>query len=438
MGFVANALGFNNSYTNTSGAGANTTAQQATDETTLANALAGQGTLAQQLQAQANGQGPNIANLQLQQATNQNNQNAAASLGSQRGMNPALAQRIISQQQATNNQNAAGQSGVLRAQQQLAAQGALGNVYAQQAQEGAQNLNTLTQAQTAANNSNAAAAGQNAQIGGGLVGGILGGGAAALGLAKGGKVTPEHHLSQMLISAGHLIKPKKYAFGTDDGGVEASYVAEDSAAGGGIDPSHTDTPASQLITQSYNGPDPANQVVDTANAVSEANPIQANAKKPGAFGTGFANATKGGMGAAMAPVASPAFANVPPPQLTQPNQISGLAPLLRAHGGKVPAMVSPGERFIPPQYVEAVKTGKIKASKVAPKFPGKAKVKGDSEENDNIPKSLEEGGVVVPRTKADNDSDAREFLQAIQADKKKKEGPSGYAKVLEARRKRSA
>jgi hypothetical protein len=101
-------------------------------------------------------------------------------------------------------------------------------------------------------------------------------------------------------------------------------------------------------------------------------------------------------------------------------------------------MVSPGERFIPPEYVHAVKSGKVKASHVAPKFPGKAKVKGDSEQNDNIPVGLREGGVVVPRTKADNDSDAREFLQAIAADKKKKQSPGGFNNVLEARRKKSA
>ena len=411
MGFISNSLGFNNSYTNTSGAGTNTTAQQNTDETNLANTLAGQGTLAQQLQAQANGQGPNIANLQLQQATNQNNQQAAGAMASQRGMNPALAQRVIAQQQATNNQNAAGQSGVLRAQQQLAAQQGLGNVYAQQAGESAQNLNTLTQAQTAANNSNAAAAGQNAQIGANLTGGILGGASSALGLAKGGKVTPEHHLSQMLISAGHLIKPKNFAGDGD--------------------------PSDQLVTQSYTGDDPANSVVQDANLDSAANPIQPNASG-GSFGAGFANATKGGMGAAMAPVNSPAFGNVPPPQLTQPGQISGLAPLLRAHGGKVPAMISPGERVIPPQYVKAVREGKKKASEVAPKIPGKARVSGDSEKNDVVPANLAEGSVVIKRTKADNDSDAREFLKAIQADKKKKEGPGGFNKVLEARRKRSA
>ena len=47
-------------------------------------------------------------------------------------MNPALAARLIAQQTAGANQQAAGQSGLMRAEQQLAAQNALANVYGQQ------------------------------------------------------------------------------------------------------------------------------------------------------------------------------------------------------------------------------------------------------------------------------------------------------------------
>jgi hypothetical protein len=327
-------------------------------------------------------------------------------------MNPALAQRIIAQQGATNAQNAAGQSGVLRAQQQLSAQQQLGNVYAQQAGEGAQNLSTLTQAQTAANNSNAAAAGQNASIGANLTGGILGGASSFLGLAHGGEAeAPEVHIGRLLIAMKGK-KPKNFAGDGD--------------------------PSDQLVTQSFIGDDPANSVVQDANLASAANPIQANAPS-NKFSTGFNQATKNGIGVAMAPVQSPAFANVSPPQLSQPQQFSvPMTALSRAHGGKVPAMISPGERVIPPQYVKAVREGKKKASEVAPKIPGKARVSGDSEKNDVVPANLAEGSVVIKRTKADNDSDAREFLKAIQADKKKKEGPGGFNKVLEARRKRSA
>src|ERR1700677_3673733 len=187
MSFISNALGFNNGYQTQSGAGAGSSAQQQTYTNNINNVLGQQGTLAQQLMAQANGQGPNIANLQLQQATNQNNQQAAGAIASQRGMNPALAARIIAQQQATNNQNAAGQSGVLRAQQQLASEQGLGNVYGQEAGENLTGEGQLTQAQTAANSSNAQIAGQNSSQAGGIAGGVIGGVSSLLGniLAKG-------------------------------------------------------------------------------------------------------------------------------------------------------------------------------------------------------------------------------------------------------------
>lgn len=100
-----------------------------------ANAIQGQqGNLASQLLAQSKGEGPNIADMQLRQATDRNNAQAAGMVASQRGMNPALAARLVAQNQAANNQAAAGQSGLMRAQQQLAAQGQLANVYGQQGQ----------------------------------------------------------------------------------------------------------------------------------------------------------------------------------------------------------------------------------------------------------------------------------------------------------------
>lgn len=99
-----------------------------------ANQILGQqGDLASQLRAQSMGEGPNIAALQLKQATDRNAAQAAGQIASQRGMNPALAARLIAQNQAAANQQAAGQAGLLRAQQQLAAQGQLANVYGQQA-----------------------------------------------------------------------------------------------------------------------------------------------------------------------------------------------------------------------------------------------------------------------------------------------------------------
>lgn len=77
------------------------------------------------LQAQASGQAPSMAQMQLQQATQQNIANTAGQIGSTRGMNPALQARLIAQQGAAQNQNMAGQAAMARVQEQ---QGALGNL----------------------------------------------------------------------------------------------------------------------------------------------------------------------------------------------------------------------------------------------------------------------------------------------------------------------
>lgn len=371
------------------------------------------------LNAQANGQGPNLANLQLQQATNQNNQQAAGQLASQRGMNPALAQRIISQQQAMNNQNAAGQSGILRAQQQLAAQQGLGNVLGQQATEanqqfgenenaiGAQNqavassTNSANQAnaQIAQNNTN-----QNAGIAGGLlnsVGSVLG-----LGKAKGGEIdSPQKHLERLLISIGSKVKPAHLAFGGGFSGNPSN----------AIDPGLSQGPSSQ-----------ANNLFGGVPSGLPKDPMAGATSSQGQDSSEFGGSSVGSSGVSSLPGVGELLSN------------PGALALAAAHGAKIPrspnAIVSPGERFVPPHMVHAVESGKAKASKVAAKFPGKAKVDGDNEKNDVIPAALAPGGVVIPRSKADNDADAREFLLALKADKDKKSGPSGYAKVLKAKR----
>jgi hypothetical protein len=84
--------------------------------------------LADILRARAEGRGgPSLAELQLQQTLEQNRAAQAGALAAAgRGMNPALAQRLLLQQGATLGQQAAGQGAILRAQEQLAAQAALG------------------------------------------------------------------------------------------------------------------------------------------------------------------------------------------------------------------------------------------------------------------------------------------------------------------------
>jgi hypothetical protein len=92
-----------------------------------------------------------------------------------------------------------------------------------------------------------------------------------------------------------------------------------------------------------------------------------------------------------------------------------------AHGGavdKVPALVSPGERYLPPSEVKAVASGQKAPMQAGQSIPGKPAVGGakNSYANDTVPKQLDVGGVVLPRSvtqSKDSDQKAREFVAAI-------------------------
>lgn len=98
----------------------------------LGGVLSQQQSLAQALQAQANGQGPNPAQDQFKQNVNQAIAQNAGMVASQKGINPALAARMAGQNAASMTQGAASNEAQLQAQQQLAAQQELGQNLAQQ------------------------------------------------------------------------------------------------------------------------------------------------------------------------------------------------------------------------------------------------------------------------------------------------------------------
>jgi hypothetical protein len=84
--------------------------------------------LISQLQAQANGQGPNLGQAQMQQATNQNIASQMALAASGRGANAGSSERAAMTNIANSQQDAAGQAANLGMQTQLASQSTLGNV----------------------------------------------------------------------------------------------------------------------------------------------------------------------------------------------------------------------------------------------------------------------------------------------------------------------
>jgi hypothetical protein len=110
--------------------------------------------LADMLMAAARGEGPSVAQAQLQRGQEEAAALAAASTASTRGLNRGLAARIIGQQQASTAQQMAGQAAELRAREQQAAQqlaaGALGTQRSQdigQQQANAALLGTVAGAQ---------------------------------------------------------------------------------------------------------------------------------------------------------------------------------------------------------------------------------------------------------------------------------------------------
>lgn len=205
--------------------------QYSTDQ--LGSSLAQQQSLVNALQRTASGQGPNPALSELQSATNQNNQQAAGLVASQRGLNPALAARMASEMAANNNQIAANQAATLQANQSLGAQSALGNVLGQMGNQSLQSQQNLLNANDAQNNAiNTGSLGSqgltadamkttsqnNAGIMNGIIGGAMKGAGAALALlSKGGEVpgqpsvagdSPRNDTVPALLSPGEIVIPR--------------------------------------------------------------------------------------------------------------------------------------------------------------------------------------------------------------------------------------
>lgn len=372
-------------------------------------AIAAQQQILGQLQQQAQGLGPSVARGMLAEQTGQNVAQTAALMGGQRGASANAG--LIARQAATAGmgaqQQAAGQAATLRAQEQLGAQQAAAGLAGRQIGQVSQAQEAGLQAQTAAQQNvlnaiaqrNAAQAGIQQQVAGGqqqMFGGLLGGaaqlGAAAVGLAEGGevpsspKIGEKGYWKKIQEEHGKITSPQQkqaeplregaYQMGTALGALAGKLL-------GG-----SKSPTGQT-TGGYAG---ANLGVDTSMP-SPVNPM----------------ATSQTIGAYQAPNLMPQ----PGMQKMSP----GLG-VNYAEGGQVPAMLSPGERYLPPSEVEKVKEGKKEAVSAGKKIPGKAKVDGDSLKNDTVPANLEEGGIVIPRSvmqSKDPAEQARKFVAAIVA-----------------------
>lgn len=315
--------------------------------------------LANQLTEQSLGNGPTLADQQLQKSANQVLNQQGSAIGSVKGINPALAAKMIAENSANHLQDTAGQAGMMRNKEQMDARGqlagVLGNERNRLTQEslGVQGIN----AQVGAGN-----AGQNAKTGGGFLS-ALGG---MVGLADGGEVPAS---SSGL--AAHAVPAIMAAM----------------AKGGDV---KTHEPLIDLGGMLRSG-------------------IQSL----------FGSSPEAAPGAGMAGTTSQDYANMygAPSATEQSNVGSGGAPtsfdwasMMGAPGGAGGGGMKEG--------------GKV---------PGKAKVAGDSKENDTVLTLLSPGEEVIPRSAAGDPKLEKEFLAHLHKSKEKKgSGKAGYAKVVQA------
>jgi hypothetical protein len=346
-------------------------------------ALGAQRDLASLYQQQMAGTAPSVAKAQLDEATRQNAARTAAMMASQRGAgaNVGLMARQAGMAGSQAQQQAAGQAALLRAEEQQKAQAGMQGLSAQQIASAQQAQGTGTQAALSAQQlilnqiaqQEAAKAGiaqQTAKGQSDIVGGLISGIASG---AMGG--------------AAH-------------GGMAGKDFSQNYAQGGGL--------GSDDYWDSLKKNLGSIRVAPTLEGDSD---LKKSMQKLGKAGTQSLLKQEPNQ-------SSGSTLN----QVRMPGQV---VPPMYAEGGKIPAMVSPGEKYLSPSEVEKVKDGKKEAIDAGKKIPGKAKVEGDSLKNDTVKMTLEEGGIVIPRSvvqSKDPGEQARKFVQAVlakQASKRK-------------------
>lgn len=372
------------------------------------NALANQNQVYGQLQGVANGTGPNPAQTMLNQSTGQNVANQAALMAGQRGAgaNVGLMARQAAQTGAATQQNAVGQAATMQANQSLNAINAAGNMANTQASNLIAGTGANTQAQMGEQQSllNAQAAYNNAQVGSqtsvnsangmlangvmsaqqGAIGGLFGGAGSAMGMASGGMVEA----------------PKMMADGGDPSAVNSSGQSSFSQALG-----QQSQGAFANMGSSGGGQSELNkgmnsfasglgdQIAYTLMPGPSTGPSTGNFTSGGDYTQGAQNAINAGQNP------------------NSPNSKPGGF----AKGGKVPALVSPGETYLPPKKAESVVENGKNPLKEGKKIPGKPKYPGNDYRNDTVPATLQEGGVVIPNEIMQSDDPAKHAANFVAA-----------------------
>lgn len=361
-----------------------TTAAQATDQygnvvktqqqqqdflaaTQAQGGLGNQSSVFNQMQGVASGTGPNPAQAMLANATGANVANQAALMAGQRGSgaNAGMMARQAAMQGANTQQQAAGQGAALQAQQSLGALGQMGNIAGQQV---AQQQGALT------------GAAQGAQQGYGQVSQNIG----AQNQANIANVSQANQANAAMAKEvagqqGNLLGNIMGAAGTVAGGMMGGPVG---ASLGGM----AGNAVSGMFSPKASAPAQGSSSADYKSLPD----VQ------GSSSNDYKNLmAKGG--------------NVGGPQSRFGQHL--------ANGGKVAAMVSPGEQYLTPMQASKVVQGKAPAMTAGKTIPGKPVVGGAKNDyaNDTVPATLEAGGVVIPRSITqgkDAEAKAQAFVKA--------------------------
>lgn len=384
------------------------------------NGLGNQSAVFNQLQGVTNGTGPNPAQAQLAQATGQNVANQAALMAGQRGSsaNVGLIARQASQQGGGLQQQAAGQAATLQANQSLNALNSMGNLATNQANQQAGAVSGYNQAAqgeqgqilNAIQGVNNATVGSQQSVNQGNTGiiassqksqaGLIAGAGQALALADGGVVPPQQApSSQIAVStpgpSNATPQPK------------SSYAKVIAGALGNTNgPSSESMDSSQALGSMF-----GSGLKKGYNAIFGGSDEQPDGMPAPSLQDHIAqqqfNTSQEGVDLENAAMKSSASSLMP--------DLSSMAGFMAARGGMVPAMVSPGEQYLPPQDVKkVVKDGKDPLA-TGERIPGKPKVKGNSYANDTVPKTLEAGGIVIPNSIMQSKNPSKEAAKFVAA-----------------------
>lgn len=394
-----------------------------------------------QLQGVANGTGPNPAQAQLAQATGANVSNQAAMMAGQRGANAnvGMIARQAAQQGAQTQQQSAGQAATMQAQQSLGAlqnMGSMANTQAGQ-QAAATTANTNAALGEQSNVLNSIAAQNNAKVN--MQSNINTANAGLTGQARGQQANLMGNLMGSIGSVASMFNEggqvPQYAEGDLVQSDVMSNQQDPTANMGGMNvntsmspPIGTPTPAPASMGSTKSPRSKVGQFFHGAASDESSKPKLTGMSQVGdvtgkALGSIFNKLMKPSDSKETSPASSMEYYGkksgdspiqteseyesdrmnaekmMPTTQGEQTtmdfdqNQFTMIA-----HGGLVPALVSPGEQYLPPKAVKKVtKEGKNPLA-VGERIPGKPKVKGNNYKNDTVKKNLESGGIVIPNS----------------------------------------